>query len=249
MDVIEPAVEAKAVNVALVRAMIAQFANNAIHFFVIGYQRAAIAKGTQVFLDNKTGCGSITQFADFEPIAMGVDGLGVIFNHMQFMFIGNFSNRLHIRALAVQMDRDDRFGLVSDCRFDFGGIDAFGYRITIHKDGCGSRNPDRFRSCKKSIWMSNDLISRPYPQRHESQPDGIGAITEPDRELHPMKRRQLGLKLLKHRPHDVLAAFENLFDILIDLRLNVLVLADMSVEFNFHGPQTLTNHAAETRLF
>ena len=60
---------------------------------------------------------------------------------------------------------------------------------------------------------------------------------------------ELGFELLEHGAHDVLAALQNRLDVLINFRLNVMVLPDVAVEFNFHGAGNYSTAAQKQELF
>ena len=49
--------------------------------FVIGYHRAGIAECSQILLDDEAGGDGVGQFANFESIAVRVNGLRAIFDH------------------------------------------------------------------------------------------------------------------------------------------------------------------------
>src|SRR5690349_700723 len=106
MQVIQAAVEAVAVDVARRRAMVAQSADSAVDLFVVRYQRSAVAEGSQVLLDNEAGGGGVAEFADLEAFSTGANRLGVVFDDVKLVLIGNLANRGHIRALAVKVYRN-----------------------------------------------------------------------------------------------------------------------------------------------
>src|SRR5258708_38268458 len=97
--------------------------------------------------------------------------------------------------------------------------------------------------------MGDDLVARPNPQGHERQPDGVGAVAQPHRVFHPMKRRQLALEPFEHRAHDILAAFQHGADVFVNLGLEVVVLADMAVKLDFHGIARYWSGKPKQRLF
>ena len=80
----------------------------------------------------------------------------------------------------------------------------------------------------------------PMPMRHQRQPDRVGAVAHADGVRRSVKRRELLLELLEHRPLHVLAALDHALDVRVYLRLNVLVLADVTIETNLHH---LSQHA------
>jgi hypothetical protein len=82
--------------------------------------------------------------------------------------------------------------------------------------------------------MGDDLVARADAERHQRQPDGVGAVAGADRVGHTVKGGQLLLELLEHRPLHVLAAFEHALHVGVDLRLDVPVLPDVPVETDLH---------------
>ena len=66
MQVVQAAVETGAVNVALAGAVIAQFADPVIDVLVVGPDRAAVAEGAQILLDDEADADRIREFADLE---------------------------------------------------------------------------------------------------------------------------------------------------------------------------------------
>ncbi len=151
------------------------------------------------------------------------------------MLIGDFTNRLQIGALAVEMNGNDRLGFGSDCGFNFGWIDTFGFWITINKNSGGPGDPDRFGGGEESVCMRDDFVPGAHSERHESEPDGVGSIAQADGVFSAMVGSEFGFKVFKHGAHDVLAALEYGMDILINLRFDVMVLPDVTVEFYFHA--------------
>src|ERR1039458_5720929 len=104
--------------------MVAQLANHAIHIFVIRDHRTAIAKTSEVLLNNKARACGVAELTDLEPIPPSRDSWRGFFNHKQAVPLGDFANRFHIRALTVEMDRYQRLRPRRDGRFDLRGIDT-----------------------------------------------------------------------------------------------------------------------------
>ena len=95
-------------------------------------------------------------------------------------------------------------------------------------------NPDRLGRREERVRMRDDLVARADAHRHQRQPDRVGPVAGPDGVRHAVKRRQLLLELLEHRPLDVLAAFDHPLDVRVDLRLDVPVLPDVPVKTHLH---------------
>src|SRR6266545_2487602 len=87
VDIVEAAVESEAMARPLLGAMVAQPPNHAVHVLAIGNHRAAIAESAQVLLDDEAGANCVAQLADFEAVAARADGLGIVLDHQQLMFV------------------------------------------------------------------------------------------------------------------------------------------------------------------
>ena len=59
VEVVQAAIESEAVHVALVRAVIAQFADRRVDSLVVGHYRAAVAERAEVLLNDKTAGGRV----------------------------------------------------------------------------------------------------------------------------------------------------------------------------------------------
>src|SRR3989442_5744899 len=53
MEIVQPTVETEAMDIASVRAVVAQLADGGIDVLIVGHQRAAVPKCAQVLLNNK----------------------------------------------------------------------------------------------------------------------------------------------------------------------------------------------------
>src|SRR5262245_37393036 len=66
MQIVEPAVEAEAVHVALIRSMIAQLADGSIDIGIIRHHGTAISERAEVLLNDEADRGRIAQMTDLE---------------------------------------------------------------------------------------------------------------------------------------------------------------------------------------
>ena len=81
------------------------------------------------------------------------------------------------------------------------------------------------------------MTSSPGPMPRAIKASQIASVPLPsaDGVFRAVISRQFALELLEHRPHDILAALEDVLDVVIDFRFDVVVLANVAVKFNFHG--------------
>lgn len=230
MEVVKPAVETKAVNVAFVRAMVAQFADSRVDVGIVCDDGAAIAESAEILLNNEAGGCGIAAVADAEAGPMRADGLGVVLDDVEFVFGGYLPDSVHVGALAVQVNGHDGFCFWRDGSLDVGRADAFGFRATIDEHSRCACDPDCFCCGEERVWVGNDLVARPNSESHEREPDRVGAIAYTDCVLCSVVTRQFSLESFEHWAHDVLAAHEHLMNVGINFRLYVLVLSYVSVE-------------------
>src|SRR6185503_9815624 len=73
--VIKPAVEAEAVDVPLVRAVVPQLADPGVDLRVVREERPAIAERAQVLLDDEADRRRVAQLGDLETVARCIDRL------------------------------------------------------------------------------------------------------------------------------------------------------------------------------
>src|ERR1039458_5396494 len=111
--------------------MVAQLANHAIHIFVIRDHRTAIAKTSEVLLNNKARACGVAELTDLEPIAPRSDTLRVVFNHKQAVPVGDFAALpapLEVTQDKFSQDSHPQKGLT--CTSCHGG-DATSYDPTV----------------------------------------------------------------------------------------------------------------------
>src|SRR5713101_6955144 len=123
VNVVQTAVVADAVIRTLQRAVVAQLANPSGQVTIVGGNRATIAEAPQVLLDDETQADCVAEFADRETVTARADGLGAIFDDKKVMSPGDFPNRRHVRAKAIEMDRNDGARLGSNRSLNFSHID------------------------------------------------------------------------------------------------------------------------------
>src|SRR5262245_58924779 len=80
MQVVKPAVEAEAMHITSVRAVIAELAHLRIDVGVVRDACAAVAERAEILLDNETGGGRVAQLTNLESLAVRADSLGVVLN-------------------------------------------------------------------------------------------------------------------------------------------------------------------------
>src|SRR5580704_2365139 len=94
-------------------------------------------------------------------------------------FVGEALQRVDIRALAVEMNREQRAEFIALAaakkRFDSNGIKVKCARIDIRKHRTCSGAHDSAGRGKEAKRCGENLISRLHSRRNQSQPQSIGA--------------------------------------------------------------------------
>ncbi len=73
MEIIQPTIEPKCVYGPFQRAVVAQPPHGIVHLRPVGDERAAIAIGPEVLLDDEAGAHRIAQFTGFESVSMCIN--------------------------------------------------------------------------------------------------------------------------------------------------------------------------------
>ena len=160
VQVVQAAVEAVAVDVRAVGAVIAQPAHRGSISALLVTIAPPSPKVPRFFWMMKLVQTASLNCADLEAVAARADSLGVVLDHQELVLVGDLADGLHVGALAVEMDRDDGLGLGRDGRFDLGRVDALGLRVAIDEDGRGAGDPDGFGGGEKGVGVG-DALRRP----------------------------------------------------------------------------------------
>ena len=122
-----------------------------------------------------------------EAAAVGVDGLGVVLDDEAACGpVGDgLLNGRHVGALAVEMHGNDGLGLGRDGRLDEVGPDALGVRTAVYEHRGGPGDPDRLGGREKGVGVCDHLVAGPDVQRHQCQPDRVGAVAQANSVARP----------------------------------------------------------------
>src|SRR5213593_178718 len=125
---------------------------------------ASVAAGSEVFRGIEAKAGGVAYGSNSSAVVAGAVGLGRVFNHSQLIAPGNLEHLVHVRWLAVQMDRDDRFGSRRNAIFDSFDVDGVGLRINVHKDGRRPGMHDRLSRGNEAVAGGNHFVAWPNTQ-------------------------------------------------------------------------------------
>ena len=133
------------------------------------------------------------------------------------------------------MDRHDALRLAGDRRLDLGGVDTLGFGVAVDQDRGRAGDPDGFRRGKEGIGVGDHFVAFADAQGHQGQPEGVRAVAAGNGILRSGKFGEFLFKLLVHRAVDIFATLDHRLDVGVDFRLDVVVLAHMTVEWNLHS--------------
>lgn len=162
VDIVEAAVVADAVVGTFHRAVVAQLADLGGKLFIIGGHGAAVAKASQVLLDDEAQANGIAELADGKVIAPCANALGAFFHDKEVVRFGDARDLWHVCGEAVQVRRHNGASVRRDCGFDLGDINITSLGIAVHEYGCGAGQPDGFRGGEKSVGCGD--VSSPAPR-------------------------------------------------------------------------------------
>ena len=107
--------------------------------------------------------------------------------------------------------------------------------VAVHEHGRAAGDPDRLGGGEEGVGVGDHFVARAETQRHEGQPERIGAVADADGVLGAGVGSQLLLELLEHRALHVLAALKHFLHLGINLALDILVLPYVTVKRDFHA--------------
>ena len=112
MEIVEPAVETKAVDITFGRPVVAQLADSGVDVRVVREEGPTVTKRAEVLLNDEADGSRVAQLADRETIAGGVDSLRVVLI-TQVVCVGDFPDCSHIGALTVEVHGNDGLRLAA----------------------------------------------------------------------------------------------------------------------------------------
>ncbi len=87
---------------------------------------------------------------------------------------------------------------------------------------------------KKVLALVMHFVAGADAQGHQRQPDGVGAVADADGVLGAAVGGELAFEPFEHRAHDKLAALDDFLDVGVNFGLDVVVLPNVTVKFDFH---------------
>ena len=102
---------------------------------IIGGEHASIAVSAQILRRKKAKAAAMAKRASSLTFVLGPQRLGGILDDAEIPARGNLKNRIHIRHLSKQMDRDYGSRPLGHGCFDLGRIKIIGLRVDVNEYG------------------------------------------------------------------------------------------------------------------
>src|SRR5436190_20750925 len=96
---------------------------------------AAFSVSAKILARVETKARELRKGSGALALVLGAMSLSCVFDDGDSAGTGDIQDRFHVGGLAVEMDRDDRFGPGCDGRLQFAGIEIVGFGIDISIDG------------------------------------------------------------------------------------------------------------------
>ena len=140
-----------------------------------------------------------------------------IFNHSQIVLFCNSNNRLHISALAIEMDGQDGARARRDRGSDGDGIDQVVIKGAIDEHRLRASVGNGFGGGDEAVGNGDDLVAGADAEGPKDELEGIGAGADDDGVLGAAEFRPLALEGGDLRPEDELAVAQHSVERRIEL--------------------------------
>src|SRR5437762_4309941 len=146
---------------------------------VVRDDHAALA-GRHILGRVEREAGRVAEVARLLAVVFRAVGLGRVLDHREGLTPSGIEDRVHLRRLAVQMDRHDRGGLARDPNREPRGIHVVGISYHIDEDRLRPALEDRRRGREEGERWSEDLVPLTDAMRRECDVEGFRPIRNGD---------------------------------------------------------------------
>ena len=143
--------------------------------------------------------------------------------------------RLHVDALAVQVDRQQAPGPLGDRGLHLAGVHQVVLRAHVDEDRRRADRVDRDHGRRRGVGDGDHLVAGADPQRLQPQLDGVGAVVDADAVPGPVVAGELRLEGADTLAEDQLPGPEHRLDGVQDVLLLAVVLPQIVPDPRGHG--------------
>ena len=164
LDRIQPEVAANIFVIILrLHPVVAHDEKLMIQFFVVGDDHSTITDAAEVLAGEEAKAPASSHLSGLFAFIGSRDRLCRVLDYRQRRLTSDLHNRVHIRQLAVQVNRHDRLGILGDRRFDLCRVNVVADRVNIDKYGFGTHTGDTSGGGEKGKWRRNHFVAFPDP--------------------------------------------------------------------------------------
>ena len=164
-------------------------------------------------------------------LVFGADSLGRVFYHKPALLGRQINDRVHVRTLAIQMNRHYRLNLGRRCwlplyklRQPIGG-EVVGVRVNVDENRPGPEPGNHARGSEERIGRRQDDISRADIQCHQCDQKRVSSRGNPHSVARATVLGNPGFQLSDFWSIDKHAGLDDLINLTTQLLLNVLKLS------------------------
>src|SRR5690554_6442966 len=183
---------------------------------IIGENRSTIPIATQRLTREEAGAANGAQVAGFPAFITCAKALGAVFNHRNTVFLGNGIDGVEICALAVQRNRDNRFGARRNRCFQFGGVHVVGFWVNVYINWLGTQHSGDLSGGDVAETRYDDYVAMPYPQCHLGNLQGIGSVGYGDAVFGTTEFSEPLFQFGYFRAQDVFTVGQDFLDVGVD---------------------------------
>src|SRR4029077_13898678 len=117
---------------------------------------ASLAEGAKIFSGIKTEATRVAHRACFSAFVLSAMSLSGIFNDEKSVCACKFQNRVHVRRLPEEVDRNNRFGSLGQTLLKLRRVHRECVLIHVHKHWSSLAVSNRLGGGDKRVWNGND---------------------------------------------------------------------------------------------
>ncbi len=199
---------------------------------VAGDDHAGVAVGAEVLGRIEAETAHTAETAGALALVLGAERLGSVLDEDQVVALGDVPERLHVGALAEQVDDEDGAGARRDLVLDLERVEVVGERVDVAEDGAGAGAADGAGGGEEGEGGQDDLVAGAEVQGVQGQRQGVGAGAAADAVGDAAIAGQLVLQGGDLGSEDDLSGGEDAPQGRLQLRLQVAVLGLKITEGN-----------------
>ncbi len=162
-------------------AVIAQEPDLARQLLVARRDQPAVAEGAEILARKEREAADRAHRSCLPAVIPRADGLRGILDHRDPGVARSVQDRIHVRALAIQVHDDDGSGLGGDRGADGVGGEVVCRGIDVHQPRRGAQPADAPGGREERVSRREDVVAGADAERHHRGEESVGAGRDRDR--------------------------------------------------------------------